>query len=79
MKQQQPNPINRHHGKHVWNPIRLVVTNLKTLLAGSWAALGNFLLLIGGDDSVEFGITPPAIHLINEPPLSINSDEGHGA
>jgi hypothetical protein len=69
---------NKRHGKCAWNYMQRVIAKLKTLLAESGVILGNVLLLMGGDDSVELKVH--FSHLLNKPsmPLSINSDEGHG-
>jgi hypothetical protein len=51
---------------------------LKALIKDSWFALGNVLLLIGGDDSVEIGVASFKSLTLNQAalPLSGNDFEG---
>jgi hypothetical protein len=39
---------------------------LKVWLSNSWLLLGNVLLLIGGDDSVELCLTAPSLELTQQ-------------
>lgn len=60
-------------------PIMQDLSHLKLLLVGSWFFLGNVLLLIGGDDSVDLGIKPNTIQLLNQSSmmLPIDNNKGH--
>lgn len=51
---------------------------LKAVMIDSWFALGNVLLLMGGDDSVEIGLESLTTLTLNQPviPLSGNDFEG---
>jgi hypothetical protein len=54
------------------------LTKLRAYFIESWFVLGNVLLLMGGDDSVEIKFRPNAIHLLNQSsmPFAGNYDEG---
>jgi hypothetical protein len=56
--------MSAHHG----------LPKLKALFWANWFALGNVLLLIGGDDSVEIGINPRAFIKLNQTPLPQSSE-----
>lgn len=45
---------------------------LTTFIAVSWRTLGNILLLIGGDDSVEIGFKFHDIQLLDSSSLNVN-------
>jgi len=65
MKHEQHYPVNRQWGRAF----------LKALFVDSWFALGNVLLLIGGDDSVEIRFKS----LAELTSLLCNNAEGHSA
>jgi hypothetical protein len=58
-------------------PLQQTIFFLKAVLAGGWFALGNALLLIGGDDSVEIGFGALAPLALNQTiiPISGNANE----
>jgi hypothetical protein len=43
---------------------------LKTRCAISWSALGNVMLLIGGDDTVEINFSLKSVQAVDEPVFS---------
>jgi hypothetical protein len=45
------------------NSIQYGLGNLKALCGAGWFALGNVLLLIGGDDTVEINFMPKGVPL----------------
>jgi hypothetical protein len=55
-----------------------LLSKFKLYFIEGWFVLGNVLLLMGGDDSVEIKFRPNAIHLLNQSsiPFSGNYDEG---
>jgi hypothetical protein len=58
-------------------PLQQTIFFLKAIFAGGWFALGNALLLIGGDDSVEIGfgsLVPLALNPTTNP-ISGNNNE----
>ena len=72
MKLKQNGCTTNHSIRH-WS-LQQVFFFLKAFFVGSWFALGNALLLIGGDDSVEIG-SPLTLNLTTIP-LSGNNIEG---
>ncbi len=49
--------------------------DLKALLLDSWYALGNVLLLIGGDETVEIGFKSDAIQLMSRSSITLTADD----
>jgi hypothetical protein len=83
MKQEQPS-FNSSHStpkNQQYIPIMEQLTYLKAILVCSWFFLGNVLLLIGGDDSVDLGIKANALQLLNQSSmtLSIDNNKGHAS
>ena len=76
MKLKQNGCTTNHSIRH-WS-LQQVFFFLKAFFVGSWFALGNALLLIGGDDSVEIGFESLAPLTLNRTtiPLSGNNIEG---
>ena len=76
MKPEQHDRITSHAIRQ-W-PLQQGLSFLKALFVDSWFALGNVLLLIGGDDSVEIGFESLTSLTLNqaEIPLSGNDFEG---
>ncbi len=64
------------HLKVMW--LQQGLSKLKAYFIESWFVLGNVLLLMGGDDSVEIKFRPNTIHLLNQSsiPFVGNYDEG---
>lgn len=83
MKQEQPNSnvCHENRGYRMTNPALQGLASFKTIVVAGWFALGNVLLLIGGDDSVEIGFKSLPIQLLNQSQiqLSPDSNEGHSA
>jgi hypothetical protein len=76
MKPEQHDRITRHANRQ--RPLQQGLSVLKALFVDSWFALGNVLLLIGGDDSVEIGFESLASLTLNQTtiPFSGNDIEG---
>lgn len=49
--------------------------DLKTLFLDGWYALGNVLLLIGGDDTVEIGFKSHAIQLTGRSSITLTAND----
>jgi hypothetical protein len=54
------------------------LSNLKATLVDSWFALGNLLLLIGGDDSVEIGMKFHSIQILNPSVILLTGEKNSG-
>jgi hypothetical protein len=52
------------------NSIHQRLDKLKTLCNIGWSALGNVMLLIGGDDTVEINFTLKSAPVVDEPVFS---------
>jgi hypothetical protein len=50
------------------------LTKLKAYFIESWFVLGNVLLLMGGDDSVEIGFRSHAVHLLNQSSIPVSGN-----
>jgi hypothetical protein len=66
MKQEQFNSTTGQAGQNSGVNAWQVLANLKILARNSWFLLGNVLLLIGGDDSVELCLASPSLQLTNQ-------------
>lgn len=57
------------------------LASFKAIVVDGWFALGNVLLLIGGDDSVELGFRSFSIQVANQTAIQLSQDntEGHSA
>lgn len=57
------------------------LASFKIIVVDGWFALGNVLLLIGGDDSVELGFRSFSIQVANQSAIQLSQDnaEGHSA
>jgi len=53
--------------------LRQELSALKALARNSWFLLGNVLLLIGGDDSVELCLTSSALQLTNHSSIAMSA------
>lgn len=54
--------------------IQLRSLYMKEFCANSVCALGNILLLLGGDDSIELTFKPASVKLLNSPPIPLAAD-----
>jgi hypothetical protein len=77
MKQEQFNFKTLHIGRqqHMGALIDLKLPSLKDLFFDSCHVLGNVLLLIGGDDTVEIGFKSQSIQLMAPPSRQLTSTD----
>ena len=70
--------MRQHQHDHITSHLQQRLFYLKALTVGIWFALGNTLLLIGGDDSIEFGFESFTSLTLNQQatPLSDNDFKG---
>mgnify|MGYP001636543296 CR=1 FL=1 len=59
-------------------PTVTVLTKLKARCSEGWLALGNILLFIGGDDSVEIGLQSNTTQLFTHSTISLSSENNRG-
>lgn len=82
MKQEQSNPVVHleNSGYQNASPIPMLAC-LKALLEDGWFALGNVLLLIGGDDSVDLRFRPFTLQVLHRPSIQLSAErnEAHSA
>ncbi len=60
------------HFKVMW--LQQGLSKLKAYFIESCFVLGNVLLLMGGDDSVEIGFRSPAVHLLNQSSIPVSGN-----
>ena len=66
MRPQIPDFSLEHNGLYGGSSIHQRLDRLKTLCAIGWSALGNVMLLIGGDDTVEINFTLNPVPVVDE-------------
>jgi hypothetical protein len=69
-------PLNTEHQEIM--PTQQGLPKLKALFWGSWFALGNMLLLIGGDDSVEIGLQSHSKLMLTHSTISLSGENNRG-
>lgn len=60
-------------------PLQQALFFLKALCTDAWFALGNALLLIGGDDSVEIGFGSFAPLTLSQTTIPISGNDNEGS
>jgi hypothetical protein len=68
--------IMRQHSKII--PMRQGLFNLKAVFVDGWFALGNLLLLLGGNDSVEIGMKFRSRKVLDKSAISLLSGKNNG-
>lgn len=76
MKPERYGRITGHKNRN--QPLQQGLFFLKALIKDSWFALGNVLLLIGGDDSVEIGFESLTSLTLNQAAIPISGNDFEG-
>lgn len=68
--------IMRQHPKII--PMQQGLSKLRAVFVDGWFALGNLLLLLGGDDFVEIGMQSHSRKVLDKSAISLLSGKNNG-